>query len=1562
MISGRVEIAKSRGQESSANKDEEVAMERINRDTQNRRRTASVSSHEHSSEHPSNAPKVSAMRVSKTQLKAAMHGIRTMVHQIVQSTPETKSVINQIYTCLIEQELTPSSLYSIAMHKAYTRPSSKKGIKLTKAEKSMVHTYLHKRAAASNSIGLTAGKTEADNPITRRSSQRRASVEMAFDGSLKEVKLENHGLAQVTLPVLSFGFRSARRTAARARLPPKTIQSVIHFNNLLHDHNSTFSSIMRILDDNDSLETSTDMMENLSEDQIASAVEFIDSLGNGDGEVELSELRMAFRRARQLVNQVDPEAKGRVHVQKLAKAFKFLNLTTEGFFESMGLVQDPNAKEELGVGQMQLFKALRHMSESIQAKLGPKDRFAFSDDCILEMMTFIDPNADGTTTLTEITEGLEKADQDPGQNKKSAAAAAVLKKLEKAMIAEGGDLAVIFAEIDKDGSGSVNSEELGEALSEFHYKRLKELQQSHSDMFNGLSQKEKDKQNIFNHTYNLHTASKSKTEYLNIVSRWMLVNRIEDSDMSLKDVENFMNWVDPHVDNEITASEMVDALNELVANGSGGLKNINGQSSVVKGASNNQIREPGVYDDFAAGKVVARVFSALYYRKIPTSKLFSDAVDFEIRQHEEDEQARLQAEVDGVEHVAREKMPHVLDQHAFAQSITGVLDRLIGEDCDDAAPVAAGSVDAAPTPSNIGGSKALQVQCLKEAVTDVCNIANRTIDIFSYEEIVDAVRYFGLVDRHLITLYEVSDAFVYCTEEQMEDTRLIEGLKLCRKFQHALARNGHTINALFDKVLSQDDHHKSSKKEYNEDHAPTVHIISFVQAAMLDQGEQDRHTVLLSPIAVSRAKEVTEIAEQLKEKRLHELTSGVGDEEIVANVTVSKPPRPPWKDLLVLKAQLLAKLKKKSAVRISATLGFVDAVHEAKNRGKLTWVPLYTGQADELNIDDAVDVLLAKARPLTAYTLRTQNIDSINGKEILKNRHFVVFVTAAEAPVIVDSGVRELQVEWPKIDTKKLGDIELNLSLEVCTGRKWASGKVRQSANTLSLLTSAGKKSFRTVYTEQITRFTKLTASRRGAKKVKVTDLHPACWYHVRFRVDYKLVEPVVDEEYHDDDFIDIHAVGRGRAFGGVRSTNTEPDVPEPPEMPRATLDYVPRILPMGASGSASSKTKVTLKVSWVPCVENGYEIKYYILQMRTGKPFFEDTVVKRWEEGDNGRMRDFNHGLQISIQGSVNSAESYDDAGQESSEERPEGHVDWSKWTTCYSNKFEQFYVKAPPLGTVAMEFRLCAASHMGASPWGDTLHLSGGKFDDFFSSGTEAGPGSVGNESGLDVHHLKSKQKALMALSAKKDKEGDDGMDNSDDEKDEEKKTEKPARMTLEEKNNLLGKTKRERLAKEEKEKVVAFGRAVKDEFDVFGGGKMVALTLTGDTLPAISKPREQSGEKNALDTQFDRNADIIRNQIEFPVSMSAARLALMKVTTANKEIITRLPSSRLSPSPVNYLQKIRDDREMLGMMRYPEEFYDMADISGMGGSLGRRPVTAPNPPSSTVLTEKWLLDAEL
>ena len=934
----------------------------------------------------------------------------------------------------------------------------------------------------------------------------------------------------------------------------------------------------------------------------------------------------------------------------------------------------------------------------------------------------------------------------------------VLKQLEQAMISEGGDLTSVFAEIDKDGSGSVNTEELTDALTDFHLRRLRELQQAHSGMFGGTSQKDNAIRSLFNASHNMHARSVNKTQFLAIITAFCAKENIQDVDMGLKDIEHVLSWADPNCDNEITPAELTEAVNDLISTNSA-----------------TPAPLPGQYDDFVAARIFARACSCLFYRKISFFKLFAEAIEMEAEDAELENQNTLEgiAVTDVVDDNQNFTPPeqNVYAQLAKAGTLTNLLSKYILDDCNDhlVSHATSGVLGHCPHSSNNTApqtqspnnpddlnhpTKLLNTRALQQTILDVCCVANRTIDIFSFQDIEDATNYFALVDRPITTMFEVTDAFTFPSVVEADERRITR-LKLCRRFQHAMVKNGHNLNSLFDVSNINDQQHAHKKEIEPVDPQKTeVRISTFVHEALVDAAEAIRHTILVSPIAQARAAEMTNIAERIKEKRLNELMGGGTDVNIAANLTVSKPPCPPWKDLLHLKSQLLAKLKKKSTIRVCATVGFVDAVHEAKNKG-LGWLTLFTGQADCMDIDDVMDVLLAKSKPLTVYTLRTQNIENRNNRDIFSTKHYVVFVTSPEAPVILDAGVRELQVEWPKLDTKKLGDTEIKLSLEVCTGRRWVSGKVRQSANTLSLLTSAGKKSFRTVFVENINSHMKATTGRTRemgrAKKIKVTDLNPAYWYHVRFRVDYKLVEPVVDEEHYDDDFKDISAVGRGRAYGGVRCVNTEPDVPEPPETPRDMLEFKARVMPMGGKGNSQSSVKVILKISWVGREDNGYQIKYYILQRRLGKN--SNDVIKKAKT------------LQrLNIKSSISDVDSQEDDGEASVVRHgggpgPEAIIEWLMWETCYSNKFEQFYAKPPPLGTVGMQFRLCAINHLGASPWGNVLELSGGKYEEFFASGAEGGVGNVGGEGGLDAHHLKNKHKGLVKGGGDEDGEEEEG-----------------------------------------------------------------------------------------------------------------------------------------------------------------------------------------------------------
>ena len=96
------------------------------------------------------------------------------------------------------------------------------------------------------------------------------------------------------------------------------------------------------------------------------------------------------------------------------------------------------------------------------------------------------------------------------------------------------------------------------------------------------------------------------------------------------------------------------------------------------------------------------------------------------------------------------------------------------------------------------------------------------------------------------------------------------------------------------------------------------------------------------------------------------------------------------------------------------------------------------------------------------------------------------------------------------------------------------------------------------------------------------------------------------------------------------------------------------------------------------------------------------------------------------------------------------------------------------------------------------------------------------------------------------------------------------------------------------------------------------------------------------DAREIQLERSAEVIQGQVEYPVSLEAAKAALKKVSVQDKKEVRTLVSGRGSPSPKNYLQHLRDA--------------NVASAAGSGYGQGHRPRTAP---TVETLTGKWIAD---
>lgn len=394
------------------------------------------------------------------------------------------------------------------------------------------------------------------------------------------------------------------------------------------------------------------------------------------------------------------------------------------------------------------------------------------------------------------------------------------------------------------------------------------------------------------------------------------------------------------------------------------------------------------------------------------------------------------------------------------------------------------------------------------AVIDVCNVANRRVQILSAKDIRFACDYLTMGERDYATQQDIINSFVYASPDYLEEheNRAAE-LRLVRKFDHLMVKNGHTLSKMFDEVFNDEGDadkansktivRKSSsmdmggKKNNAPPPPPSIVVSHLIKRCLVDSADAVRESMMVSPSAEAKKKRENDQQDQVTQRKLKNLMGLSADEEFRVTTAIDAP-KPNWKELQGLKEevrgekqgatreknvlkltppthpQLLKSCSKKkdTAVRISAAVGFVDS---ARVTSSLKWVILYTGEVSNLGIEDVVDKLLEKSRPLTLYTIRVQQIElNARKEEVFRSVAFVAYMTGASAPRVLETSKRNIKVAWPTLNTSKVGDCDIKLSLEVCKGREWRSGKCRQSANTLSLLSSSGKRAFRTVYSIDI--------------------------------------------------------------------------------------------------------------------------------------------------------------------------------------------------------------------------------------------------------------------------------------------------------------------------------------------------------------------------------------------------------------------------------------------------------------------------------------------------------------
>ena len=279
--------------------------------------------------------------------------------------------------------------------------------------------------------------------------------------------------------------------------------------------------------DYDDESATSNQSHGISLGQIHRCCKFIDvTFGDGDGEVSMVELENAFRRMRRERAAVRLRERGRALTRRLVILIRRRDMDVERFMhaidlsqggqgdgkltpvelergikkfvdseqrlvsmESIGSVNDPDGP---GSNSRHTVQALHHREMKERAKKdiealveaeqhailddtfgisdatssNLKGELKFSNQDITDLIRFLDPNADGDVTVTELDAGVRTAFDPPVDASFVDDAFVLMSKFEDSMKKKSQRVVDLFHDIDKDRSGSLTIRELEVALND----------------------------------------------------------------------------------------------------------------------------------------------------------------------------------------------------------------------------------------------------------------------------------------------------------------------------------------------------------------------------------------------------------------------------------------------------------------------------------------------------------------------------------------------------------------------------------------------------------------------------------------------------------------------------------------------------------------------------------------------------------------------------------------------------------------------------------------------------------------------------------------------------------------------------------------------------------------------------------------------------------------------------------------------------------------------------------------------------------------------------------------
>lgn len=188
------------------------------------------------------------------------------------------------------------------------------------------------------------------------------------------------------------------------------------------------------------------------EREIWNVVRYMD--GNGDGSITFGELELAFRTSRRTKAASKLKGRGKKVLGRIKQLIKDLDISVHVWFEMMDSAGDSEGNGS--ISSMELRKGLKLL-------VGKRRRFTENE--IVDLIRYMDPNADGDLTLEEVEIAVARSNEgDSEEVRITEENHRVLCRLEEHMKKKGIRLTDLFEEMDEGGDKIISPEELAEGL------------------------------------------------------------------------------------------------------------------------------------------------------------------------------------------------------------------------------------------------------------------------------------------------------------------------------------------------------------------------------------------------------------------------------------------------------------------------------------------------------------------------------------------------------------------------------------------------------------------------------------------------------------------------------------------------------------------------------------------------------------------------------------------------------------------------------------------------------------------------------------------------------------------------------------------------------------------------------------------------------------------------------------------------------------------------------------------------------------------------------------------